>query len=145
MGIMIAFELLTKLWSGKHNFSRLGEGAKEVKKFMKSVLNLGEREAGALIEFRNSLAHSYGLYLGKNQALSVDEDVKSASEAVEIIDLGGGKSKVYVNVWHLKKLFVQAVAKYRNRLESDLDWQKEFMVCLPNLGEINIQGSAKRI
>lgn len=143
LGIMVGFELLTKMYSGKHEFEKSGEGKREVKKFMLDILEIGGQEAGALIKFRNSLAHSYGLGIGKNQTLTVDDDAQSASREVSVNNLGGNKQEIYINVWHLKELFVQAVATYKNRLVIDFELQKNFVCCLANLGEIRIQGSEK--
>ena len=142
LGIMVGFELLAKLWSGKHEF-RERDGKATVKEFMRSIVRVGEHEADALVDFRNSLAHSYGLSIGKGRSLSVDDDTGSACREVSIADLGEGKSKIYVNVWHLKDLFVRAVRQYRLQLGADCDLQKKFTVCLANLGEIHITGSVK--
>ncbi|MBT3433219.1 MAG: hypothetical protein HOC91_16315 [Nitrospinaceae bacterium] len=143
LGIMIGFELLTKMYSGKGKFNEPGEGTKEVKIFMKDILDLGGQEASALINFRHSLVHSYGLDIGENQILTVDDEITSAHREMSTSNLGNGKQEIYINIWHLKNLFVRAISEYKTRLLADQKLVINFVSCLKNLGEIQIKESVK--
>lgn len=135
LGILVGFELLAKLWSGKHQFNR---GERTVHSFYQEIVGFGAEEAEALVEFRNLLAHTYGLR-GREYSFTVRGDVAGAEDDIKITSDESGKSRVYINVWRLKKLFVQAVREYKRLLEMDKERQCKFMGCLPHLGEIAIE------
>ena len=141
LGIMVGFELLTKLWSGQFEVVR-----NTSKKFLREILSLDEAQAEALVRFRNAIAHSYSLTDvtrdGTKFRFKVDADDQRASDAIRVVP-NGNEKEVYINAWWLKKLFLESVQKYKFKLENDLDLQCKFMVCQRELGRIRIEGDVK--
>ena len=145
LGIMIGFELMTKLWSGRLEFDR-----KLTKKFLMRIPSTGFRlnadQAEALIRFRNAIAHSYSLTdmdrNGQKYRFKVDANHLRENEVIAVIPRANER-QVYINAWWLKKMFLDSVCQYRHKLENDLDLQCKFMVCQGELGRIRIEGDVK--
>jgi hypothetical protein len=135
LGIMVGFEVLTKLWTGNHDVR-----TEQIEEFFKNICSLPEGKAIALAQFRHALAHGYRLQTLRHRdwqmySFSVS-DVPDGKEC--IADLGSYFFEV--NLWRLKDLFITAIKKYRCLLESSSDLQRKFMVTKANIGEIEIKG-----
>jgi hypothetical protein len=135
LGIMVGFEVLTKLWTGDHQ-----AGTDRIEEFLKKICSLPEGQAIALVQFRHALTHGYRLQSLRRRDLQMYSfslsDVSDGKEC--IADLGSGLFEV--NLWRLKDLFLVAIKKYRCLLEASSDLQRKFMVTKANIGEIEING-----
>ena len=139
LGIMVGFELLTKLWSGNHEAD-----SKLIENFLNKVAQLQKPNSVALVQFRHAIAHSYRLGTkGKkdNKFYSfVVDDLSNCCECIREVD----SQKFLVSIWKLKELFLYSVKAYKGLLEDDSDLQKKFMVCLANLGDVQITSSVEQ-
>lgn len=135
LGIMVGFDVLTKLWSGKHNTETA-----QIEEFLKNICNLHEERSVALAQFRHALAHGYRLHTVRckdKQTYSFSvSDILNGKEC--ITDLGGYLFEI--NIWCLKDLFIAAIKEYRRLLDTSEDFQRKFMVAKANIGEIEIRG-----
>jgi hypothetical protein len=134
LGVSAGLELLTKYWLGKTRTTQ-----NDVLHFLTAVGQLPKPEAEALIQFRNAIAHGYGLATRRVQddkpfTFAVDTD-STTSEAV-IAQTGPELHVVYL--WPLKRFFLKAVARCRRTIAAD--WQRlgGFAVCIRNLREIRV-------
>lgn len=138
LGIMVGFELLTKLWSGNHEIS-----SSLTEDFLSKVAQVQKSKAQALVQFRHALAHGYRLGTktkkdNKFYSFVVD-DTSNYHECISEID----SQKFLVNIWQLKELFLSSIEEYKRLLEADFNLQNKFMVCLANLGDIQITNPVK--
>jgi hypothetical protein len=135
LGVMVGFELLTKLWTGDRHAR-----PEQIEEFLKNICSLPERDVIALAQFRHALAHGYGLQTRRPKDQQIYSFfVSDLPEGKECIaDLGSGLFEV--NLWRLKDLFLTAIKKYRCLLEASSDLQHKFMVTKANIGEIEIKG-----
>ncbi len=133
LGIMVGLELLTKLWSGNHE-----AGSKLIQNFLSKVSQLQGPKSVALVQFRHALAHGYRLGTKRKDDKKfysfVVDDMSNYHECISEID----SQKFLVNIWKLKELFLYSIKEYKRLLEADFDLQKKFMLCLANLGDIQI-------
>lgn len=142
LGIMVGFELLTKLWAGQMEINR-----ELLKQFLRmfSTLSINEK-ADALVRFRNAIAHSYSLTDvardGKKYRFRIDADAHNANKDIQITSSGNEK-RILINVWWLKKLFLDSIKSYRKRLSNELELQCKFYVARQELGKIQIRKSEK--
>ncbi len=131
IGIMVGFELLTKLWSGNHEIS-----SSLTEDFLSKVAQVQKSKAQALVQFRHALVHGYRLGTKRKKdnkfySFLVD-DTSNYHECISEID----SQKFLVNIWQLKELFLSSIEEYKRLLEADFNLQEKFMVCLANLGDV---------
>ncbi|OGP67008.1 MAG: hypothetical protein A2031_05385 [Deltaproteobacteria bacterium RBG_19FT_COMBO_43_11] len=134
LGIMVGFELLTKLWSGEHETC-----SALIENFLNKVAQLQNHKSVALVQFRHAIAHGYRLGIKRKKDKKfysfVVDDTSDCHECIqEVVD----SQNFLVNIWKLKKLFLYSIKEYKRLLEADFDLQKKFMVCLANLGDVQI-------
>ena len=138
LGIMVGFELLTKLRSGNHEAD-----SKLFENFLNKVAQLQKPNSVALVQFRHAIAHGYRLGTKRkadNKFYSfVVDDSSNCRECIREVD----SQKFLVSIWKLKELFLYSINAYKRLLEADFDLQKQFMVCLANLGDVQITGSVE--
>jgi hypothetical protein len=135
LGVMVGFEVLTKLWTGDPH-----AGTDRIEEFLKNICSLPERDAIALTQFRHALAHGYRLQTHRHKdqqmySFSVSDNPDGKECTVDL-----GSCSFEVNLWRLKDLFLAAIKTYRCLLEASSDLQRKFMVTKANIGEIEING-----
>lgn len=135
LGIMVGFEVLTKLWSGDHK-----AGTPEIEDFLREVGQISESHAIALAQFRHALAHGYRLQTvrKKDQETYSFKASDDASGKDVVRDLAAFEFEI--NLWRLKDLFISAISRYHELLQKSSDLQAKFMVAKANIGEIEIVG-----
>jgi hypothetical protein len=138
LGISAGLELLTKYWSGKTRTTQ-----NDVLGFLTDVGRLPKPEAEALIQFRNAIAHGYGLATRRvqdDQPFMFAVDTDNVTSPAVIAQTAPELHVVYL--WPLKRYFLKAVARCRRAIAGD--WQRlgGFVVCIRNLREIRVSKSA---
>jgi hypothetical protein len=136
LGIFAGLELLAKYWSGKMDTKH-----DDVVAFLTTVAGLTRPNAEALLQFRNSLAHGYGLATRRRAdqkpfAFSLDTDFTAGAALV----LPHGPDAYVVNLWSLKGLLVAAIGGCRRVLARDRMRLGGFQVCIRNLREVSVTG-----
>jgi hypothetical protein len=136
LGIFAGLELLAKYWSGKADTKQ-----EDVVAFLTTVAGLSEDDAEVLLQFRNSLAHGYGLATRRRKdqrlfAFSLDTDFTPGAALL----VPAGPDAYVVNLWSLKKLFVAAIRTARNAIVKDWMRLGSFQVCIRNLREVAVAG-----
>ncbi|MHC4687669.1 MAG: hypothetical protein ACYTEW_25690 [Planctomycetota bacterium] len=129
---MNGIELLGKLWSGEHDAP-----VSIIEEFLERVMRVPKDDAQAIAQFRHALAHGYRLGTkrrknGRDYSFAVS-DAKGEDYFVK----QSGEIHV-VNLWGLKRLLLHSIESYREILESDSGLIGKFMVCLANLGEVQV-------
>jgi hypothetical protein len=132
LGIMVGFELLSKYWSGNHITK-----STDLENFLKKVAELSPNNSVILTQLRHSLAHGYCLQTrkttnGKKFAFCLDDNKEDLQLIIK------DDSKNIVNIWKLKKLFVETIKSYHNKLAQSADLQGKFVTVNANLGELKI-------
>jgi hypothetical protein len=135
LGICAGLELLAKYWAGNPDVRQ-----RAVLGFLTAVGDLSQSDAETLLQFRNSLAHGYGLATRRRsdqKAFSFSVDTGNTAAPTVVSNRGSG---IYlVNLWSLKRLFLTAIRGCRRELGRDDTRLGKFQVCIRNLGEIAIE------
>ena len=134
LGIYSGLQLLSKYWFGEALTSQ-----RQVCEFLTAAAGLTKSDAETLLQFRNSLAHNYGLTTRRRpdqKKFSFALDTSAAEGAALVRALGSGD--YVVNLWSLKRLFVLAIGHCRIALAKDPIRLGKFQVCIRNLGEIAV-------
>ena len=137
LGISAGLELLTKYWSGKARTTQA-----DVRDFLIDVGRLPKPDAEAIVQFRNAVAHGYGLATRRVKdeqpfMFAVGTDTVT-SEAV-IAQTAPEEYVVYL--WPLKRFFLESVARCHRAIAPDWKRMLGFVVCIRNLREIRVSKS----
>ena len=136
LGMLSGIELLSKYWCGK---TRVGQA--DVIAFLTRVAGLSQSDAETLIQLRNSLAHGYALGTRRkvdNRPYSFSLDTTGTGQG-PIMRCSTPDSYV-VNIWSLKRLFIDAAERCRAALAQDVERLGHFQACIRNLGELAVRG-----
>ncbi|MCH7749890.1 MAG: hypothetical protein IH939_17540 [Acidobacteria bacterium] len=135
LGIFSGFELLSKYWCGKTHI-----GQKDVVEFLTVVAGLSTSDADTLIQLRNSLAHGYTLGTQRrddDRPYSFSLDTAGTGQAPIVRCLA--PHSYVVNMWSLKRHFIEATGRCRAALAQDGVRLGNFQVCVRNLGEVAVR------
>jgi hypothetical protein len=133
LGVSAGLELLAKYWSGKTRTTQA-----DVRDFLVDVSRLPNADAEALVQFRNALAHGYGLATRRVRderpfMFSVDADTASGPVIAQT-----APDEYVVYLWPLKRLFLESVKRCRRAIATDWRRMLAFVVCIRNLREIRV-------
>lgn len=132
LGIMLGFELLAKYWSGRHITN-----GKVLENFLEDVTKLSRIQSVILTQLRHALAHGYCLQTKNNNDGKMYTFLLSDNEAASMV-IQEKDSKYTINIWQLKKLFIETIRKYQNLLAQSSDLEGKFVTTNANLGELKI-------
>ena len=121
LGIMVGFELLTKIWAGEPRVYN-----NTIKGFFKSALGLSENEAEALTQFRHAIAHGYGLKAKPRKSRYYYYFTLSDSKAENQFLKETKLRHFSINVWALKSFFISSIANYKKILLIDKALKAKF-------------------
>lgn len=134
LGTLAGLELLAKYWSGTADTTQ-----RTVREFLTLVAGMSREEAEGLMQFRNSLAHGYGLTTRRRVdqkpfAFSLDTVARPGAPVI----VAHSAESYVVNLWSLKLFFLTAIKQCRKALVSDVMRLGRFRACIRNLREIRI-------
>lgn len=133
LGIMIGLELLTKYWSGDHE-----AGTSKIENFLQKVSGLPEEKAIALAQFRHALAHGYKLATIRKKdkrkySFSISDDPRTKKCIIKI-----NSYNFLINIWKLKKLFINSIDNYKTMLEASFDLRSKFVIVNSYIKDIKV-------
>ena len=138
LGISAGLELLAKYWSGKARTTQA-----DVRSFLIDVGRLAKPDAEALVQFRNAVAHGYGLATRRvkdEQPFMFAVDTDTVTPVAVIKQTAADEYVVYL--WPLKRFFLQCIAGCRRAISKDWQRMLGFVVCIRNLREIRVSKAA---
>lgn len=133
IGILTGVDLMSKFYSNSVNQNQ--------KWFIEFLVVIGEMpasDAEFLWEFRNALHHSYSLALKSSKNIVFTTEINSLPW--HTIKLGNH----IVNLWGLKRVFLNLAEKYRAKLADDAGLRERFCRWYDKAGAIFVIGEEKR-
>jgi len=142
LGMLCGFDLLSSMYYGEESVSadyrraqelldrngfsiHLHESGKKFRLFLTKVAHLDEQEAAFLLVLRNSVVHTYSLNLDKKKYRDNSIVIDPPIDQLLKIEQLGNKKKYILNLWELKKRFLESIINLQDLLRDSLPGSEE--------------------